>query len=229
MPLGRIQLFRPPVEGDRKKTLQFFSSLGETLFHKRVKPLQILRHGGATGESENGGVNLRAGVEDLRRKLADLFNFEDRLQQDGDGTVGGGSGKGGVAVGHLFLQGDDDCGRRWGSKGELDEEGGGDGVGKISANARPGWVLGEGFQRIPFDQPKTALVLKLLPQPSRQAVVDFKGFDRVTYREEGTRQGTQARTDLLDGFGRGFGQGMGNDRGEGGFGQEVLAQLAKGT
>ena len=32
-------------------------------------------------------------------------------------------------------------------------------------------------------------------------MVDFKGFHRVADREEGSRQGTETRTDLLNGLG----------------------------
>ena len=60
-------------------------------------------------------------------------------------------------------------------------------------------------------------------------MVDFKSFHRVADREEGSRQGTEARTDLLNGLGCRFRKGMSDDRGEGGFGQKVLAQLAKGA
>jgi hypothetical protein len=110
-----------------------------------MKTFQIRRNRIATGESKNGGVDLRTGVKDLGGKLADLFNIEDGLKKDRDGTVFGSSGECGVAVGDLFLKGDDNDSRGWGSKGKLHEEGGGDGVGKISTHVGSGGVLRKGF------------------------------------------------------------------------------------
>jgi len=106
-----------------------------------MKTFQIRRNRIATGESKNGGVDLRTGIKDLGGKLADLFNIEDGLKKDRDGTVFRSSGECGVAVGDLFLKGDDNNSRGWGSKGKLYEEGGGDGVGKISAHVGSGGVL----------------------------------------------------------------------------------------
>ena len=45
--------------------------------------------------------------------------------------------------------------------------------------------------------------------------------------EESTSECTEAGTDFLDGLSGRFGQGVGDDRGQGWFGEKVLAQLAK--
>jgi hypothetical protein len=155
-----IQLFRPAVQIDGEKALQFFSSLGEAFFHKSMKTFQILGNGLATGQTKNGGINLGTGIENLGWKLTDLFNVENGLQKNCDCAVVGCPGKCGVPIGHLLLQCDDNRLRRGGTEGELYKQGGGDGVRKISANEGSGWMLGKGFEGVAFDQLKTGFLLK---------------------------------------------------------------------
>ena len=159
--------------------------------------------------------------------MPNLFNLKNGLEKDGDCAVVGSSGKSGVPVGHLFLQGDNDGRGGWRAKSELDEKWGGNGVGEIAANQRTGGVVGEGFQCVPLDQMKAGFILKRLAKPGDQSLIDFKRFHRVSDGEESTSECTEAGTDFLDGLSGRFGQGVGDDRGQGWFGEKVLAQLAK--
>ena len=188
-----------------------------------MKTFQILGNGLATGQTENGGLDLGTGIENLGWKLTDLFDGKNSLQKNCDRSVVGGPGKGGVPIGHLLLQCDDNRLRRGGTEGELHKQGGGDGVRKISANEGSGWMLGKGFEGVAFDQLKTGFTLKLFAQPLDEAMVDFKRLDGVAIGQKSTGQGSEPGADFLNRLGFGFRQGMGDDGGQGRFRQEILS------
>jgi hypothetical protein len=127
---------------DGEESLKLFASLGESFFHKSIKVNEIMRDGGTRGESQDGGFDLGPRIENLRGKSANLFEKKNGLEENGDGAVLGGAGERDKAIGDFFLDSDDDCFWGWSAEGELDEEWGGDGVGKISADEGAGWMLG---------------------------------------------------------------------------------------
>jgi len=177
------------------------------------------------GQTENGGIDLGTGIENLGWKLTDLFDGKNILQKNCDRSIVGGPGKGGVPIGHLLLQSDDNGLRRGGAEGELHKQGGGDGVRKISANEGSGWMLGKGFEGVAFDQLKTGFILKFFAQPLDESLVDFKRLDGVANGQKSTGQGSQSGSDFLDRLGFRFWQGMGDDGGKSRFRQEILSQL----
>ena len=118
--------------------MKLFASLGESFFHKSIKVNEIMRDGGTRGKAQDGGLDLGARIKDFGGKGTNFFEKENSLEENGDGAVLGGAGEGDKAVGDFFLESDDDRFRGWSTEGELDEEWGGDGVGKISADEGAG-------------------------------------------------------------------------------------------
>jgi hypothetical protein len=127
---------------DGEKSFKLFASLGESFFHKSIKVNKIMRDGGTSGESQNGGFDLGPRIENLWGKSTNLFEKKNGLEENGDGAVLGGAGERDKAIGDFFLESDDDCFWGWSTEGKLDEEWGGDGVGEISADEGAGWMLG---------------------------------------------------------------------------------------
>ena len=229
MPCGRIEFFGSLGEGDGKESLKLFASLGESFFYKSIKVSEIMRDGGTRGKAQDGGLDLGARIKDFGGKGTNFFEKKNSLEENGDGAVLGGAGEGDKAVGDFFLESDDDRFRGWSTEGELDEEWGGDGVGKISADEGAGWMLGEGLKSIAFDELEAGFVLEGLAKPGDETLVDFERFDGVACGEEGAGEGAEAWADFLDGFGFGWGESGGDDGGEGGFDEKVLAELAQGA
>jgi hypothetical protein len=65
----------------------------------------------------------------------------------------------------------------------LDEEGGGDGVGEISADVGSGGVLRKCFEGISHNQLKAGFVSKLFTKPRDKTVIYFECFHRVSNGE----------------------------------------------
>jgi hypothetical protein len=182
-PFGRIELFGSEVEVYREKSSQFFSSLGKALFDKSVEGLEVGQGCWATREAKNGRVHLGARIKNFGRKIANLFDIKNRLEQDRNSSVFGCAGECRVTIGNLLLQSDHNHlgGRR--AESELDEERGRNGVGKISADVGSGGVLRKCFEGISLNQLKAGFVSKLFTKPRDKTVIDFECFDRVSNGE----------------------------------------------
>jgi hypothetical protein len=81
-PFARIELFGSEVEVDREKPPQFLSALGEALFDKSVERLEVGQGNWAASEAENGRVDLGARIKNFGWQMTNLFDIENRLQQD---------------------------------------------------------------------------------------------------------------------------------------------------
>jgi hypothetical protein len=56
--------------------------LGETLFDKSVERLEVGPGNRAASEAENGRVDLGARIKNFGWQMTNLFDIENRLQQD---------------------------------------------------------------------------------------------------------------------------------------------------
>ena len=90
-------------------------------------------------------------------------------------------------------------------------------------------MLGQGFEGISLDQAKAGFVLEFMLKPANETLVQFIGLDGMTDGQKRAGQGAQSRSDFLHRFRGGLGQRMSNDRGQSGFRQKVLPQLAERT